>query len=124
MVEEVIMDRYTIYCDIEQTKKALELDAPIIVISESYQENRPHFHMCINNENATVVLPTAEQMIGWLENHLSIHVEKCTLDHWSSGVETKDHYYDHSEFKSRKVATLAAIDKALELLKEIKKKDE
>ena len=78
------MNRYTIYCTEEQTKKALELGAPL--------------NCCYHNDDFQntikigslhyVEIPTAEQMLGWLEDN----------------------------YESRKEATLAAIDAALEYL--------
>lgn len=54
------MNRYTIYCTKEQTKKAIELGAPI----ELYDNDKcPHFKWWDNFE---YIIPTAEQMCGWL----------------------------------------------------------
>lgn len=48
------MEQYTIYCSDEQTKKALELGAPL------------EYH-CPNERESVYHRPTAEQMLGWLE---------------------------------------------------------
>lgn len=62
------MNRFTSYCTEEQTKKALlELGAPILLVPEEYYTEKEHFHMEIEGENASVILPTTEEMINWLE---------------------------------------------------------
>ena len=55
------MNRYTIYCTQEQTKKALELGAPIIIAQSRHDlyNNKFCFIDCIE---PTVIIPTAEQM--------------------------------------------------------------
>lgn len=52
------MEEYTIYCTPEQTKKALELGAPI------EKDWIPEF--LFNNEYFSLKNPTAEQMIGFI----------------------------------------------------------
>ena len=58
------MEKYTIYCTAEQTKKAIDLDAPILVSPRDFFEELPHFNMMIEGYDASIILPTAEQMIG------------------------------------------------------------
>ena len=62
------MDRYTIYCTEEQTKKALELGAPI---ESEYIEL-----IC----KSFLIYPTAEQMIGFiLDSDKGYAVDLATL---------------------------------------------
>lgn len=89
------MNRYTIYCTEEQTRKALKLGAPINIYSEEYTNrgkldndiyiindivfsnneaicrNEDGYLVCIVGEepNRTAYyVPTAEEMIGWLRS--------------------------------------------------------
>lgn len=95
------MNRYEIRCTPEQTRKAIELGAPI---------------------------PTAEQMLGWLEEqglHINFDttseedINNCLIIKWEYFIYNKyhdiinDQYY---EYPTRKKAILAAIDAALEYL--------
>lgn len=68
------MNDYTIYCTEDQTKKALELGAPIELWSEYHKKQEHDFKLdtpipCKQFTNGYCVAscPTAEQMIGWLE---------------------------------------------------------
>lgn len=116
------MNRYTIPCTKEQTIKALELGAPIILESEYYTptENDIKLDKPIPCESYTcgyhyAKCPTTEQMIGWLEDqglHISIIYDDCTykpeVRDMHDGFINKEEY-----FGSHKKATLAAIDVAL-----------
>ena len=112
------MSDYTIYCTSEQTKKALELGAPIEFAS--INDIRLGRYIEVESNNETYEIPTTEQMIGWLEEYIdNIDVLKNNNGKWvylfyptsnSSTCECKD------KFLSRKEATLAAIDAALEYL--------
>lgn len=121
---------YTIYCTEAQTKKALELGAPI--------EN--HNYTFGNNETCTYLgkdytkqpaldwfaqQPTAEQMLGWLEEQ----GVKCFIcqdmyddDSYNIQINNKLVRTGHPQYNYplsyhfRKEATLAAIDAALEYL--------
>lgn len=127
------MNRYTIYCTESQTKKALGLGAPIMTFGYGDLGNAEDEILKMNrqavlsrkDDNSIIVgqIPTAEQMIGWLEDG---KIRKVRLDSLS--------YEDHEEwfysifdvensnitfkrnYPSRKEATLAAIDAALEYL--------
>ena len=114
------MDRYTIYCTEAQTKKALELGAPI----KTYKP------IIINSKaggsftTPTIETVTAEQMIGWLEEQrLGIDVTSDNYGYeWSVWVK-KEHSRtlsfvaeNQDYIDSRKEATLAAIDAALDYL--------
>lgn len=109
-----IMNRYTIYCTPEQIKRALELGAPIEV---DFQFN---FKTAIINRIAYIV-PTAEQMIGWLEENgildivISRRMSPKTYGYTVWFSENTFVQEKHS-FTSRREATLVAIDVALEYL--------
>lgn len=110
------MNRYTIPCTEQQTRKALEFGAPIeIETSFMALVNRTYF----DNENKYVIIPTAEQMIGWLEEQgilIDIDAEwnKSVLVYvWDCENKSLINNVFHG---SRKKATLAAIDAALEYL--------
>lgn len=120
------MNKYTIYCTAEQTKKARELGAPIEVksIEDAAKENygRAYF----TGMATYAKFPTAEQMIGWLEEQEEIsdlHIYKMilswTFELYASNGDGKN---EHPLFQSRKEATLAAIDAALEYLSNNKNK--
>lgn len=111
---------YTIYCTEEQTKKALELGASIELASI----------IDIKNERFATIgkeyycTPTAEQIIGWLEEqgilididpewnkYVSVYVWDCENKSLINNV-----------FRgSRKGATIVAIDTALDYLTQNKK---
>lgn len=62
------MNKYTIRCTSEQTKKALELGASI-----------KHSNLYFEGSNLLepgrilyAVIPTSEQMIGWLEEQINV----------------------------------------------------
>lgn len=57
---------YTIYCTLEQTKKALELGAPIEKKEIQVCDNAKHFFWY---DGFYYNYPTAEQMINWLEEY-------------------------------------------------------
>lgn len=66
------MHDYSIYCTESQTKKALELGAPIkraLLPSTWFEEVNPkrcHIDVPENPNGCTLAIPTADQMIGWL----------------------------------------------------------
>ena len=113
------MEQYTIYCTKGQINKALELGAPIEV---DFQFNSK---TAIINHKAYIV-PTAEQMIGWLERQGLVIIDTFIVtdliyDHlsWYSyrlrfpwGKEK----YNEIKYDSRREATLAAIDAAFDYL--------
>lgn len=95
------MFQQTLFCTPEQTRKALELGAPL----KPYTANG-------YVESGCAEIPTAEQMIGWLEECSMF----CEIRHYEYFYHSyvNDTYLGH--FASRKAATLAAIDAALEYL--------
>lgn len=116
------MEKYTIYCTEEQTKKALEMGAPIRVVDTLGDLVNTNFFTNTDTNLATII-PTAEQMIGWLEEQEGIKdiaiAQPC---HWVFIIYEGISYHSTGEgFKTRKEATLAAIDAALEYLSRNKK---
>lgn len=75
------------------------------------------------HDNSIIVgqIPTAEQMIGWLEEqgfYFYIFKDYC----WNGEVQYGNNwYYSIDDVNSRKEATIAAIDAALEYLSNNKK---
>lgn len=133
------MDKYTIYCTEEQTKKALELGAPIEKVGISQRDpSRPVYYTDDPKENwesDAYYCPTAEQMIRWLEEqgifievspsfnedgtHLFIYHIGSDIDSWIDS-ELKHIAGELLTYPSRKEATIAAIDAALDYLIKIK----
>lgn len=115
------MNNYTIYCTSEQTRKAFELGAPI------EKDCSAHLH---DPDRTTYIddcsyckyycNPTAEEMIGWLEKQISfIDVIRQENDTWLYIVYPETHSNKNitvKGFSSRKEATLAAINAALDYL--------
>lgn len=115
------MDKYTIYCTEEQTKRALKLGAPIMFHYDAVtRDDIPHFiDGTIGKEWTLYFIPTAEQMIGWLEEQEGIIAIETYrhCDYWGYGVIIPLTSYDATKhFSSRKEATLVAIDVALDYL--------
>ena len=110
------MNEFTIYCSPEQTKKAINLGAPIEV---DFQFN---FKTVIINNKAYIV-PTAEQMLGWLEEQGIHEIRLVHLkDAWMFYIFLDGNMLpDEYTYPTRKEVTLAAIDAALEYLNNNKK---
>lgn len=119
------MNKFTIYCTEEQTKKALELGAPIMVTDTLGDLVMANYFTNEDNHVATII-PTVEQMIGWLEEQgIMLEIEyNCTYKNYNYtknfrnrngwGSKIFDSYT--KGFHTRKEATLAAIDAALDYL--------
>lgn len=114
-MEKTMLD-YAIYCSQEQTKKALELGAPIFVEDrdETYHGGDCFYIICDR-----YYCPTAEQMISWLEEQLQFDIAveceyKSIFGGWCYFLGDEE---GERVFNSRREATLAAIDAALECLK-------
>lgn len=111
------MERYNLYCTKEQAERAYKLGAPI----KELEEFNAVPACTIGLSSKLYEIPNAEQMIGWLEEQgLAIDTE------WSWGGQVtiwvwynpdKEHVYT-SHANSRKEATIAAIDAALEYLED------
>lgn len=107
------MNQFSIYCTEEQTKKALNLGAPIIT------SNSPFMVCCTLDNNGYAVIPTVEQMIGWLDEVLpeiyNIAIEyKIEKRKWVYFIGWRE---SEPIYNSRSEATLAAIDAAIRYLK-------
>lgn len=120
------MKQYTIYCTDKQVKKALELGAPLDGVCKQ-DGTRPIYYTLPTSDPKWMdcdayYMPTAEQMIGWLETRGEFRIEISTgiRDVWfyyihiSYGTNYKNLFY--GGFHTRKEATLAAIDAALDYL--------
>lgn len=126
------MNRYTIHCTPEQTKRALELGAPINTVKSRRTKDTVLSNDVIEYDDnffTYVVSPTAEQIIGWLEEQEDIkevaiyRYYLCGELYWTCDVYKEDGDYAVnciSNYASRKEATLAAIDAALEYLENLK----
>lgn len=112
------MNKYSIYCTPEQTKKALELGTPIEFIKVG--EGKPLHYICSRENKGYYKIPTAEQMIGWLEENNIENIIVCKKDGGDYGYTV--YHTSHKKplqrfwFSNRKEATLAAIDAALEYI--------
>lgn len=119
------MNKYTIYCTEEQTKKARELGAPIKATSFP-TPNRVDYDDCyVEYKGYYLEIPTAEQMIGWLEKQGILVDVSSAFNHtnvkiygYRIGFGFNDYVSDAVDYPTRKEATLAAIDAALDYLKE------
>lgn len=107
------MNKYTIYCTEEQTRKALELGAPINT-RWSYDGYYPvPFIKVIKIEYAHYAeVPTAEEMIGWLEEQGFYFRIETT----GSSVEIDAKCIVEIHNSTRKDAILTAINAAQEYL--------
>lgn len=119
-----IMEQFEIRCTPQQTQKALQLGAPIIKVDTFDKRLIYGSNMCYPLTEADYpyaiypyAIPTAEEMIGWLEeqNNIIITIEIGT-DCWHSRVSNPEIYIKRINKPTRKKATLAAIDAALDYL--------
>lgn len=103
------MNKYTIYCTEEQTKKALELGAPIETCGYYYKQQ---FGCNTISDTDLHIVPTAQQMIGWLEEqgfYFRLDTSGCSVEIDFNCIIEKINI-------PRKEATLAAINAALSYL--------
>lgn len=114
------MNKYEIYCTAEQTAKAIELGAPIDKCF--YSQGNDDAIKLPNKALFHATIPTASQMIGWLEEQsiTEISITKCSFvsKFWGFGVYSDEGCIAENtkDFNSREEATLSAIDSALEYL--------
>lgn len=103
------MDKYTLYCTEPQACKALELGAPIERFDVSSIEGRSIYNY-----------PTAEQMIGWLEEQdifININHIRAGYGSWIKTISTNENISENLGYvPTRKEAMLNAIDRSLEYL--------
>ena len=121
------MNRYKIYCTEEQTYKALELGAPITMFSDTGyipDDTAKSWNLC-KLGSKPFVIPTAEEMIGWLEEQEGIRtIDIYSSFGWHYRVKTTDDYVNDwikGVKNSRQEVTLSAIDAALDYLSKRKK---
>lgn len=116
------MNQYTIYCSAEQTQKAYKLGAPIAKMTEEFNAVPSCY---VDKSNNLFEIPTSEQMISWLEDGLleEVHIEQDIDSMWSYTIygNGNDLFGISNLYPSRKEATIAAIDAALEYLTNNKK---
>lgn len=119
------MNSYTIYCTEEQVKKALELGASIGKKTIEYSvcpQPGSGYEEDFSEETDALIIPTAEQMVGWLEGHEEIDeiAPIKTGKNWDYVIYMTSSLPDienlDGTFSTRKEATLAAIDTALNYL--------
>lgn len=114
------MNKYNLFCTEEQTRKALELGAPIVQGPMLEILRNEIGERCFLSGTSLYWFPTAEEMIGWLEENNIENIIVCKKDGGDYGY-TVYHTSHRSPlqrfwFSNRKEATLAAIDDALEYL--------
>lgn len=126
------MNNYTIYCTESQVKKALELGAPIHspqVALGFFEEWELEILHTIIIDDEYYDIPTAEQMIGWLEKQ-GIIIDTISEEEneneilYLASLYKKGYQSLNKElilYPTRKEATLAGINKALDYLIEQKK---
>lgn len=123
------MNGYTIKCTEEQTKKAFELGAPIKA-NKDYSNGNISETLCVYGEIVDkneygigeciiLVIPTAEQMIGWLRSkNVLFHFDDET-NYWNI-CSTGDDLTPLRLFGYAVNKELDAIDAALEYLGNLK----
>lgn len=119
------MNRYVIHCTEEQTRKALELGAPIEILP-NYTEYRTFpLVKCKDGYERPCIIPTAEQMIGWLEciSTIQLQIDKQMVERGTRyRIWVREECKPFSDiivmhdYPTRKEATLAAINVALDYL--------
>lgn len=118
--KEARMNRYTIYCTEEQTEKAFELGCPLYRLHGTGCSD--YIDMLVISDTEAYTIPTAEQMVGWLEDKellISITAHN-TPDNPIYNYSINRCEESWKTFSSRKEATLVAIDVALDYLRSTK----
>lgn len=113
------MEEFTICCTEEQTRKALELGAPL----NSCYHNDDFQNTIKIGSLHYVEIPTVGQMMGWLRTQgFAFNIAEYN-DHFNDHVfwrvannQDKKWYRSDDTLKDPKDAVLAAIDAALEYL--------
>lgn len=120
------MNKYKIPCTEEQTKKALELGYPVEVLYDKvdYQQKVPT--ISIKGEYLTwdYFIPTAEEIIGWLEEQGVLVLVEPSQDKFYGAYSLKredgcwlNRVFLDGLYASRREAILATIDAVLDYLK-------
>lgn len=124
------MKRYSVYCTEEQTKKAIEIGAPVNEAMSRYNSRLVYDRIMQGKETReeynkrgiavlgkrTYNIPTTEQMIGWLD-FKGVICEIYYRGKWYYDVQGLG---NNVSFSSRKEATLASISVALDYLTKIR----
>lgn len=116
------MNKYTIYCTEEQTKKALELGAPIVKI-----DTRDKMLIYGGNKCYPIIadypyaIPTTEQMVSWLEEQglrftIQSKNEDVTFGFCLRDSKRTEVIDVKGGYNSRKGTMIAVIDAALKYL--------
>lgn len=112
------MEKYSIFCSEEQTRKAMALGAPIR--KKVYPIEILNKCNLFSHHGQIRIIPTTEEMIGWLEEQKTITAINIdyyvTGNAWACWIKFKEGTLNKQDFSSRKEATLAAIDAALDYL--------
>lgn len=125
------MEEFTIYCTVEQTRRAFKLNAPIKHYSP--YTTGPGTNICLvkdlyewDNADITcddrLIIPTAEQMKNWLKRVHKISIHLYEWDFWEYDMSYNGQCYDGVFYKTEEEALLAAIDVALDILEDEKNK--
>lgn len=111
------MEKFTIYCTEEQTRKALELGAPI---EPTFCEHGLVEQVLLENPNTPYVksyydIPTAEQMLEWLRSKgLRFKIaEYVNITYWQYQIKLSFKCGSELCYKD---AVLSLIDAALDYL--------
>lgn len=116
------MDEFTIYCTPEQTKKAYELGAPICKCAKDNNDPDLTVDGWGSFDGYWLLIPTAEQMIGWLEVQGLIFLTGMDdEDKFFFNLYHSEGHIEVREYDLRKEATLAAINEALDYLIQTRK---
>lgn len=117
------ISNYSIYCTEAQTKKALELGAPINLHpfhSSVIKGNERLFEHIVCIDDKYYCSPTTEQMISWLEEQTILVIIEYVNNNktWFYSIINSENNYKNKyrDFVSRKEATLVSIDEALDYL--------
>lgn len=125
MESKTIQD-YSVYCTPEQTNRALKLGAPLETCDWRITNTNKYIELD-NEKGWHIQIPTAEQIAGWLLEYVNdIIVCRGLASTWFYSVYLKNTTDCRSRFNypTRKAATLAAIDTALDYLEQQKEKEE
>lgn len=112
------MDEFTIYCTAEQTRKGLELGAPICKCAKDNNDPDLTVDGWGSFDGYWLLIPTAEQMIGFIATKgVFVGVAWDYINKkWESYTHVKNKMIGCDNYNSREEATLAAIDEALDYL--------
>lgn len=113
------MNKHTIYCTEEQTRKALELGAPIDIQYNKIDCQQIVPILSIKKESVlyNYFIPTAEEMLGWLaEKKIEIDIIKGNDSYGFNLYFGQKFTKSLIVYNTRKEVILAAIDAALDYL--------